>query len=243
MQERRGEKPRPARSAAKSPRAPAKKSAKARPTGERNPERTSAAILEAAIKEFTEKGYGGARVDEIARRAGANKRSLYYHFGDKEALYLAVLEGAYFQIRTAEAKLQLSNRDPVEGIRDLCRFTWNYYLAHPEFLSLLNTENLMRAKHLKRSARIFNLHSPFVGTLGDLLKRGAASGQFRRDADPVQVYITIASIGFFYLSNRWTLSTIFGRDLMRSAETSAWGDHMVEVVLSYLKPGTATPRS
>jgi AcrR family transcriptional regulator len=204
--------------------------------GQRNPERTSAAILEAAVKEFTEKGYGGARIDEIARRAGANKRSLYYYFGGKEALYLAVLEGAYFNIRTAEGRLQLSNRDPVDGIRDLCRFTWDYYLEHPEFLSLLNTENLMRAKHLKRSARIFKLQSPFVETLGDLLARGVASKQFRRDADPVRVYITIASVGFFYLSNRWTLSTIFGRDLSRSEETGAWGDHMVDVVLGYLRP-------
>ena len=202
---------------------------------ERNPERTSSAILQAAIKEFSENGYGGARVDEIARRAGANKRSLYYHFGDKEALYLAVLEGAYFDIRTAEARLQLLSRDPVEGIRDLCHFTWEYYLAHPEFLSLLNTENLMRAKHLKRSARIFKLHSPFVETLRDLLERGAASGQFRRDADPVRVYITIASLGFFYLSNRWTLSTIFGRDLVRGPEVDAWGAHIVDVVLSYLR--------
>lgn len=203
---------------------------------QRNPERTSAAILEAAVREFTEKGYGGARIDEIARRAGANKRSLYYYFGGKEALYLAVLEGAYFNIRTAEGKLQLSSRDPVDGIRELCRFTWAYYLEHPEFLSLLSTENLMRAKHLKRSARIFNLHSPFVETLADLLARGRASRQFRSDADPVHVYITIASVGFFYLSNRWTLSTIFGRDLSRREETAAWGDHMVEVVLGYLRP-------
>lgn len=202
----------------------------------RNPERTSAAILDAAVKEFTEKGFGGARIDEIARRAGANKRSLYYYFGGKEALYLAVLEGAYFDIRTAEGRLQLSGRDPVDGVRDLCRFTWDYYLAHPEFLSLLNTENLMRAKHLKRSARIFKLHSPFVETLSDLLARGVASKQFRSDADPVRLYITIASVGFFYLSNRWTLSTIFGRDLARSEETSAWGDHMVDVVLGYLRP-------
>jgi AcrR family transcriptional regulator len=238
MQDRKGDRsrasPKSGRREAVQAKKPAPVSKKA--AGQRNPERTSAAILEAAVKEFTEKGYGGARIDEIARRAGANKRSLYYYFGGKEALYLAVLEGAYFNIRTAEGKLQLSSRDPSEGIRELCRFTWEYYLEHPEFLSLLNTENLMRAKHLKRSARIFNLHSPFVATLGDLLARGVASKQFRSDADPVRVYITIASVGFFYLSNRWTLSTIFGRDLARNEETSAWGDHMVDVVLGYLRP-------
>jgi AcrR family transcriptional regulator len=201
----------------------------------RDPERTSAAIRSAALKEFAEKGYGGARIDEIARRADANKRSLYYHFGDKEALYLAVLEGAYADIRAAEANLHLSGRDPLDGIRELCRFTWTYYLEHPEFLSLLNTENLMRAKQLKRSARIRNLHSPLVETLRDLLARGARTGLFRKDADPVRVYITIASVGFFYLSNRWTLSTIFGRDLTRSEELTAWGDHLMEVVLGYLR--------
>jgi AcrR family transcriptional regulator len=204
--------------------------------GQRDPERTSASILDAAVKEFTEKGYGGARIDEIARRAGANKRSLYYYFGGKEALYLAVLEGAYVNIRSAEGQLRLAARDPEEGIRELCRFTWRYYVEHPEFLSLLNTENMMRAKHLKRSARIFKLHSPFVETLRELLERGAATGQFRSDADPVRVYITIASIGFFYLSNRWTLSTIFGRDLASEPELASWGVHMEDVVLGYLRP-------
>lgn len=207
-----------------------------RAISQRDPERTSAAILAAAVSEFSENGYGGARIDEIARRSGANKRSIYYYFGGKEALYLAVLEGAYVNIRTAEAGLHLSSRDPVDGIRELCRFTWAYYLEHPEFLSLLNTENLMRAKHLKRSARIFKLHSPFVETIGGLLERGVANGDFRKDADPVRVYITIASVGFFYLSNRWTLSTIFGRDLAKKDEIASWGDHMVDVVLGYLKP-------
>lgn len=202
----------------------------------RDPERTSAAILAAAIKEFTEKGFGGARVDEIARRAGANKRSLYYYFEDKEALYLAVLENAYAEIRTAETELQLTQRDPVDGIRELCRFTWAYYLSHPEFLSILNTENLMRARHLKRSSRISKLHSPFVATLTELLERGARNGQFRADTDPVRVYITIAAIGFFYLSNQWTLSIIFPRDLSSKRETDAWSDHLVEVVLGYLRP-------
>ena len=140
--------------------------------GSRDPERTSAAILAAAVKEFTEKGYSGARIEEIAERANVNKRMLYHYFGDKEALYLAVLEGAYVSIRTAEGQLHLSSRDPLEGMRELTKFTWRYFIEHPEFLSILNTENLHKAKYLKRSARIFDLHSPFVAVIRDLLERG-----------------------------------------------------------------------
>jgi AcrR family transcriptional regulator len=202
----------------------------------RDPARTSAAILAAAVREFTEKGYGGARINEIARRAGANKRMLYHYFGGKEALYLAVLEGAYVAIRSAETRLHLADRDPVEGMRELALFTWRYFIEHPEFLSLLNTENLHRARHLRRSARIFDLHSPLIAVISDLITRGAEAGQFRRDVDPVRIYISIAALGFFYLSNRWTLSTIFRRDLAAGDALEAWGEHVVDVILSYLRP-------
>ncbi len=202
----------------------------------RDPERTSAAILAASIKEFTEKGFEGARIDNIALRAGINKRMLYHYFGNKEALYVAVLEGSYNAIRTAEHGLRLSERDPVEGMRDLVLFTWRYYLAHPEFLSLLNTENLHRAKFLKRSARIFELNSPLIQRISELLNHGVEQKLFRGDTDPVKVYVSIAALGFFYLSNRWTLSTIFRRDLLAKEEVEAWGRHMVDVILSYLRP-------
>lgn len=202
----------------------------------RDPERTSAAILDAATREFTEKGFGGARIDAIAARAKINKRMLYHYFGDKEALYVAVLESAYVAIRTAEHSLQLKERGPAEAMRELAMFTWNYFLNHPEFLSLLATENLHKAAYLKQSARIFGLNSPLVETIGGLIARGVTEKLFRRDADPVQVYITIASLGYFYLSNRHTLSVIFGRNLMRSEETAAWGEHIVTVVLGYLRP-------
>src|SRR5688572_20420669 len=202
----------------------------------RDPERTSAAILAAAVKEFTERGYSGARIDSIAARARANKRMLYHYFGDKEALYLAVLESGYVGIRSAEAGLKLTDVEPAAAIERLIDFTWRYFLDHPEFLSLLNTENLHRAKYLKRSARVFNLHSPLVMALSDILKRGAATGEFRKHVDPVHLYISIASLGFFYLSNRWTLSTIFRRNLGAHDELKARGEHIKEVVLGYLRP-------
>jgi AcrR family transcriptional regulator len=204
-------------------------------TNTRNPERTSAAILAAAMKEFTEKGYEGARIDSIAARARINKRMLYHYFGNKQALYVAVLENSYTAIRSAEHGLHLADRDPVDGMTDLVLFTWRYYLAHPEFLSLLNTENLHRAKFLKRSGRIFELNSPLIEQISVLLKRGVDQGVFRDDADPVKVYVSIAALGFFYLSNRWTLSTIFRRDLLAKESIEDWGRHMVDVTLSYLR--------
>jgi AcrR family transcriptional regulator len=202
----------------------------------RDPERTSAAILAAAVKEFTDKGYSGARVDAIAERAGINKRMLYHYFGNKEGLYLTVLENAYMAIRSAEAKLNLVSADPVRGMEELARFSWTYFLGHPEFLSLLGTENLLKAATLRRSKRIVELNSPLIRVIGDLIARGAARGDFRADADPLDVYMTIAALGFFYLSNQHTLSTVFGRNLRDEAAVARWGDHIVEVVLRYLRP-------
>jgi len=130
----------------------------------RDAERTSKAILAAATKEFAERGYGGARVDAIAERAKINKRMLYHYFGGKDALYVAVLEGSYIAIRSAEARLDLSHRAPADGMRELVVFTWQYFLDHPEFLGILSTENMHKARFLKRSARIFELHSPLVSS-------------------------------------------------------------------------------
>ena len=201
---------------------------------QRDPERTSAAILVAARREFTEKGFSGARIEAIAARTGVNKRMLYHYFGNKEGLYLAVLESTYADIRAAEEELNLSERDPVDAMRELALFTWRYFIAHPEFLSLLSTENLHRARFLRRSSRIRAMHSPLMTRLAETLRRGTEAGCFRADADPLRVYVSIASLGAFYLSNRYTLSTIFGRDLLAKEQLREWGEHIVEVVLSYL---------
>jgi AcrR family transcriptional regulator len=212
---------------------------RARGSGPRDPERTSASILAAAVAEFTEKGYAGARIDAIAERSGANKRMIYHYFGDKDGLYMAVLESAYVGIRSAEAELHLADLEPVQAIERLVGFTWDYFIAHPEFLSILSTENLHRAKFLKKSKRILQLHSPLVSMISEVLKRGAERGVFRNDADPVYVYVSIASLGIFYLSNRWTLSTIFTRDLTAQPEIRAWGRHIAAVILGYLRPEKA----
>jgi AcrR family transcriptional regulator len=153
----------------------------------RDSERTRAAILQAAKKEFAKLGLGGARVDGIAEAAGINKRMLYYYFGNKEDLFLAVLEQAYADIRSAERKLNLTTAEPVEAIRRLVGFTWDYYLANPEFLTLLNSENLHGARHLKKSKNVRDMHSPFVATLTEVIERGEKSGDFRSGIDPVQL--------------------------------------------------------
>ncbi len=218
---------------AKDVEAPARKAAPRRAAGStRNPERTKAAIFEAARREFAEKGLAGARIDVVARRAGTNKRMIYHYWGDKDALYLAVLSDAYRQIRHAERRLNLTRRDPEEGLRELALFTWHYYLDHPEFLSLLATENLNKARYLRQAEGIAEMHSNFQGELADVIRRGAENGVFRADLDPVTVYLTIASLGYFYLSNRYTLSTIFRRDLQSPAELERWGDHIAATVIA-----------
>jgi AcrR family transcriptional regulator len=211
-------------------------------SGARDPERTRATILNAAVAEFTSKGLSGARIDRIAKRAGVNKRMIYYYFRNKEGLYIAVLEETYTAIRTAEIGLNLTGRDPAEGMRELVEFTWRYFIDHPEFLSLLATENFNRARYLKNSRRIRELHSPLIGTITELLQRGAQQGAFRAGVDPVQLYITIASLGFFYLSNRHTLSTIFGRDLGAREALAERGRHVVDVVFDYLAPAARSAR-
>ncbi len=201
----------------------------------RDPGRTRSRILEAARIEFAHRGLGGARVDQITARAGSNKRMIYYYFGSKEALFLAVLEAAYEDIRKAEQALMLTDLDPAEGMRRLVEFTWAYYLAHPEFISLLNSENLHRARLLRKSKKIRALHSPLVAMLEGLLRRGRRMGEFRSGVDAIQLYISIASLGYFYLSNIHTLSTIFGKDLAQSKALKQRLAHMTELVLGYLE--------
>jgi AcrR family transcriptional regulator len=201
----------------------------------RNPARNQDRILKAAVAEFARFGLGGARVDRIAARAGANKRMLYYYYGNKDALFLAVLEDSYARIRSAERALHLADLDPQEAMRRLVAFTWKYYLAHPEFLTLLNSENLHRGRHIRRSRNIIDMHSPFVAMIKQVLERGVRAGEFRRGVDPVQLYISIAGLGYFYLSNRHTLSTIFERDLMLPRHKAERLRHMEELVLGYLR--------
>jgi len=200
----------------------------------RDADRSQAAILAAARDEFAEHGLGGARVDRIAERAGLNKRLIYYYFEDKEKLFQAVLEQAYRDIRDEEARLHLLDLDPPKAVRRLVEFTWDYYLRHPEFMTLLNSANLHRARHLAESKRARELNSPLIETLAGVLERGRREGSFRGGVDPVQLYVSIAGLAYFYLSNAHTLSAIFGRDLLAPKARAERLSHMTEVVMGYL---------
>ena len=180
----------------------------------RDPDATQARILVAATQEFSKHGLGGARVDRIATRAKSNKRMLYHYFGNKDELFRITVENAYAQFRNAEAALQLDNMEPVMAIRRLVAFTWDYFLENPEFITLVNSENLHKAKHLKASKTTPDMSRKFVGRMQSLLKRGELAGVFRQDLDPVQVNISIAAIGYYYLTNRYTAAIVFERDMM-----------------------------
>jgi len=201
----------------------------------RDPERTRRAIIAAALDESSLHGPAGARVDRIAAAAGVNKRMIYHYFGSKDGLYLAALERVYADLRGTERTLDLGGLEPEAAIRRLVEFTFDYSQAHPELISLINNENLHRARHLRRSKKVRELHSPFVAMIGDILKRGVAKGVFRPGLDPVDLYITIAAVGYFYLSNNWTLSAIFGRDLGSDAACRQRKRHNVDVILSAIR--------
>lgn len=205
------------------------------PKRQRNSEKTKADILEAGRVEFCERGFEGARVDAIAERAGANKRLIYHYFGNKEDLYRAVLLDAYQVIRQGERALSLDQYAPADAMDRLVRFTFRHFLANPWFPRLLGTENIENARFLKTLPDIKALHSPLVGQIAAIIERGNIAGVFRRDVDPVQLYISIAALGFFYVSNTATLSVIFERDLTSIGMVQEREAHAVQMVLDYLR--------
>jgi AcrR family transcriptional regulator len=192
-------------------------------------------ILDAALAEFAAHGLAGARVDEIAARSGANKRMLYAHFGSKEELWLVVLEQAYAAKRAEERALAVEHLPPAEAMARLVRFNLRYTAAHPEFVALLNQENIHRAAYLKRSAEVPAMYSPLLDSLRAVLRRGEEAGVFRAGVDALQLYVTMLGLGHFWVANRHTLSTIFGADLGTEAALAAREAHVVEVVLGYLR--------
>ena len=193
-------------------------------------------LLRAAHLEFAAEGLRGARVDVIARRAKINKQLIYYHFGDKDSLYLAVLEHAYSEIRQKEHDLNLSGDEPVEAMRKLIGFTFDYVAEHREFVRLLINENLLEARFVRRSKLIKQTSSPILDLLQDTLERGAATLVFRSDVDPVQLYISMAALCFFYIGNIHTLSALFERDFNRSDLLQERRRHVSDFVLGYLRP-------
>lgn len=200
----------------------------------RDADRSKRLILEVAGEEFAEHGLGGARMARIAERANLDKKLIFYYFDNKERLYTEVLADAYAKIRSAESKLHLTELDPADAVCRLAEFTWNYYVENPEFITFLNSENLHRARHVQTLPNIQNLNSPLVSMLRSILKRGEDEGTFKRDIDPIQLYISIAALSYFYLSNNYTLSAIFGRNLLSDDARKERLEHIKQIVLSYV---------
>lgn len=192
--------------------------------------------MAAAEQEFAEHGYEGARIDKIVRRAGVSKNLAYHYFGGKEDLFLIVLERMYERMRDHHADLQIKGSTPIEGMEQLVRHTFQHFVEYPQVISLLNSENLHKAEHVKNSGKLPKLYSTLSGVIKDLLRRGEEAGVFRKGVDPQELYITISSLGYFYLSNRHTLGAIYQTDLSDPARIEARADHIVSVVLGYLRP-------
>jgi AcrR family transcriptional regulator len=204
------------------------------PKTKRDPEGTRRRILTAAAEEFANGGLSGARVDQIARRAETNERMLYYYFGSKEQLFTAVLEQALAGIVEAERALDLNGLAPVEAITRLAHFMWDYYRDHPDLLRLLNNENLHEARYLQKSTRIRETVSPILTTIGGILERGHRAGLFRAGIDPLRLYVTISGLGYYIVSNRFTLHATLGRDFSRPEERNEMVRLNTDLLLAYL---------
>jgi AcrR family transcriptional regulator len=200
---------------------------------------TRDSILRAATKVFAKHGYAGGRVEQISRAAKSYDRMIYYYFGSKEGLFVAVLEEMYRRFNEAESRVELRPDEPVDALRAVIRFMWGYYRSNPEFITLLNTENLHRGQHIAKSLRAREYSSPAIDVLRRVLESGAAQGLFRPDAIARDVYLTIAALGYFYLSNRFTLSAFLGEALDSAQALAHWEQVIIDTVLRSLAPRAA----
>lgn len=202
----------------------------------RRPEVARGEILAAAAFVFAEHGFDGARLDKIARAARINVSLIYHYFANKEDLFLAVLEEAYGKMRDEPFDLSPRGRDPMRVMEAFVRERFRIFVDNPELVGLLNAENVYKAAHIEKSGKIRGLYLPLLGDLGALLECGAKAGVFRGDVDAADLFITINAVGYFYLSNRYTLGTVMRIDLTDPQRMTQREDHIVDVVLSYLRP-------
>jgi TetR/AcrR family transcriptional regulator len=219
-------------------RAPQRRRAGAAPRDEADAKAGAArtAILAAARAEFAAKGLTGARVNVIAARAGVNKQLIYYYYGSKDDLYRTALETVYGEIRRLERGLELAGLPPRQAMARLVGFSFDYLLEHPDFIGLLNHENAHGAAHVRRSRTIRRTHSPLIELIRSTLERGVESNVFRRGVDPVELYIAVAGMSYFFFSNRLTLASIFGRDLSKPRSIASYRRHIVALVMNGLRP-------
>ncbi|WNG89041.1 TetR/AcrR family transcriptional regulator [Mycobacterium sp. ITM-2016-00317] len=200
----------------------------------RDAERTRAELLAVATEVFAESGYSGARVDEIAERTRTTKRMIYYYFGGKEQLYLAVLESAYRGIREAEQKLKVDHANPVEAIRRLAEVTFDHHIAHDAFIRLVSIENIHRGEFISRLTSLRELSTPATSLLDDILRDGRAAGVFRTDVDALDVHVVISSYCVFQVANRYTFGFLFGVDFTDISQRAHLRRMIGDVVVGWL---------
>jgi TetR/AcrR family transcriptional regulator, upper aerobic nicotinate degradation pathway regulator len=224
--------------AAFSRRTPLLKSPLARRPGvrEQAAQETREAILKAATKIFAKHGFSGGRIDEISKAAKSYDRMIYYYFGSKEELFIAVLEEMYKRFNEAEMTLELSSDQPEESLTAVIAFMWSFYQRNPEFITLLNDENLHRGKHISKSLRAREYSSPAIQILERVLEAGARKKVFRNGLSARDVYLMIAALNYFYLSNRHTLSAFLSEKLEAPDALAHWQAFVVEAVLRTVKP-------
>lgn len=194
-------------------------------------------ILAAAQMEFARRGYDGARVDAIIARAKISKNLLYHHFSSKEELYVKVLERTYEAMRRRQEEIPLTGLEPVAAIRRLCDATFQTFIEEPEVIVMMNSENIHRGRHVAKSPIIRQLYSRLAGAVDAILREGERKGVFRPGVDAIDLYISISAMGYFYISNRFTLSMIFDRDLMRSDYLEQHRATIIDMTLAYLTEG------
>lgn len=199
---------------------------------------TRARILDAAMEEFAVRGLPDARVEDVALRAGTNRRMIYYYFVSKEGLYLAALEAVYAGLMNEERKIDVENLHPVAAINELVSLKIDHYTKNPKFIAFLNMENLYRARHLKRSKRLKDFKAPFTQIIARVLERGQRMGVFRPGIDPLDLYISICSLGYLYFSNQYTLGVIFGRKMITPKLLQRRKVTISDMIVSYLKCGS-----
>jgi AcrR family transcriptional regulator len=204
------------------------------PVPQRDAERTRTEILDIATREFADRGYNGARVDEIATKTRTTKRMIYYYFGSKEQLYIAVLERVYLQIRTAEQTLDVDGLDPVDAIRRIAELTFDHHQSHPDFIRLVSIENINRAEHMAKSPTFPGQNASVVSLIEQILARGREQGRFARQVDALDVHMLISSYCVFRVANRHTFNTIFGRDLADPALRDRYRAMLGDLVVAYL---------
>ena len=214
-------------------RAPAAKRAAASRTND--PARTMAGILQVAHGEFAEKGLSGARIDEIAAATQTSKRMIYYYFGSKEGLYLAVLEESYREMREIEGKLHLEDLTPEDALRRLVGFTFDHHHGNEEYIRLVMSENMQRGAYLAQSKIIQKLNVPAIQAIRTLYERGVAQGIFRAQLDPVDIHKSISALAFFNVSNQHTFGLIFKKNTQSPQALTARRDSIIEMVVRFVR--------